>query len=329
MHKHAGFFLAAILALALSHGFANAQTIAEKPAAQVALKDSSRLDGKIIYLGDLFSNLSETKREIAVAYTPAPGKRAVFDARWLYRVARSHKLKWRPLSRHDRIVIERTSTIINRDQIAEDVLSALLDEGADPDMEVEFGNRNLRLHVGGDELAVLGIDDAIFDARSLRFSAIIHAPAGDPAAKRVRITGRLHRTSEVPVPVRRILAGEVIRKEDLKWIKVRSRRLQRDIVHSDLDMIGMSPRRGLRTGQPIRTSAVRRPILVKKGSLVTIILNAPKMRLTAQGKANADGGEGDVIQIMNTQSKSVVEAEVIGPGRVTVRMTTQLAMTQQ
>ena len=293
--------------------------------APVVLQESIRLDGKIVHLGDLFKNVGD-KANIAVAYTPAPGKRTVFDARWLNRIARTHRLKWRPLSRYDRVVVERTSTVINRDQIAEEVLMALLDQGADPDMEVEFSNRMLRLHVAGEDIAVVGVEDSILDPRTNRFSAIIHAPAGDPGAKRIRVTGRVHGTNEVPVPIRRILSGEIIRKDDIKWIKVRSRRLQNDVILNDLDLIGKAPRRGLRSGQPVRTNMVRRPIMVKKGSLVTISLIVPKMTLTAQGKAISDGSEGDIIQITNTQSNTIVDAEVIGTGRVAVRPATQLAM---
>jgi len=300
-------------------------TVDFEKQAPVTLQDSVRLDGKIVHLGDLFMNVGN-KAGTAIAYTPAPGKRTVFDARWLDRIARAHRLKWRPLSPHDRVVVERTSTVINRDQIAEEVLMALVDQGAEPDVEVEFSNRMLRLHVAGQDIAVVGVEDSILDPRTNRFSAVIHAPAGDPGAQRIRVTGRIHRTSEVPVPTRRILGGEVIRKEDIKWIKVRSRRLQNDVILSDLGLIGKAPRRGLRAGQPVQTSMVRRPVLVKKGSLVTITLMAPKMVLTSQGKAVSDGSEGDIIQITNTQSKTIVEAEVIGTGRVAVRPPAQLAM---
>ena len=114
-----------------------------------------------------------------------------------------------------------------------------------------------------------------YNEQNQRFSALVYAPRNDPSAKRTRITGRLHITNEVPVPNRRILRGEVIQETDLKWTKVRSRRLQTDIIMSPDDLIGKSPRRGLRKGVPVRQTAVRRPILIPKGSLVTIFLNSP------------------------------------------------------
>ncbi len=318
----------AVLALSLLYvananaGNSRAVSTSNSP---VTLQDSVRLDGKIIYLGDLFINAGD-KSKIAIAYTPAPGNRSVFDARWLNRVARVHKLKWRPMSRFDRVVVERSSTVISRAQIAEEILTVMIDQGADPDMEIEFSNRMLRLHVAGDALAVVGVEDSALDPRSNRFSAIIHAPAGDPAAKRIRVTGRLHHTQEVPVPARRILSNEIIRKDDLKWIKIRSKRMRGDIIVNNLDLIGKSPRRGLQAGQPVRSSSVRRPVLVKKGSLVTITIIAPKMTLTSRGVAVSNDSDGDTIQVKNSRSKTIIEAEVVGAGRVSVRPPAQLAM---
>jgi len=157
---------------------------------------------------------------------------------------------------------------------------------------------------------------------------VIYAPAGDLSAKRVRVSGRLFKTMEIPVPSRRVLAGEVISRQDIKWIRVRASRLHTDIIVEEVDLVGKSPRRGLKAGYPVRSSTVRRPVLVPKGSLVTMILRAPKMLLTAQGKALQDGADGDVIRITNLQSDKIVEAEVIAAGQVAVRQTTLIALNQ-
>jgi flagella basal body P-ring formation protein FlgA len=42
------------------------------------------------------------------------------------------------------------------------------------------------------------------------------------------------------------------------------------------------------------------------------------MVLTIRGKANDGGAEGDVISVINEQSKRVVQGMIIGPGRVAV-----------
>ena len=64
------------------------------------------------------------KADAAVAYAPAPGERAIFDARWLYRVARAYRLNWRPLSARQQIVVERVSQIIERSEIVDTIMAA-------------------------------------------------------------------------------------------------------------------------------------------------------------------------------------------------------------
>lgn len=300
------------------------ETISPDPE-KITLRKSVQVRGHLVRLGDLFTVTGE-KADIEVAYAPEPGKRAVFDARWLYRVAHAYKIDWRPLSSEIRTVITRDSVVIDRAEIEEMILAALAEKGADPDAEVDLGNRVLRLHVPGEAAEAVEVEEMSYDQRSQRFSAIISAPSGNGAARQIRIRGRLFSTTEVPVLNRRVLAGELIKRQDLKWIKVRSRRLQPNTVINDSDLVGRTPRRGLRAGYPILASAVQRPVLVPKGSLVTMILRTPQMLLTAQGKALQNGSEGDVVRISNSQSNTVVEAEVVGEGRVAVRPTTLMAI---
>lgn len=314
-----------LLALALS---VLAPPAAAAPAAEagpVTLRQSVTVSGTLVRLGDLFVPAGD-KAEAAVAYAPAPGKRAIFDARWLYRVARAYGLDWRPLSIHEKAVVARDSIVIGRREIADHILAALVEKGVDADMQVELSNRMLRIHVPGDSSATVAVEDVAYEPRTRRFIAIVAAPADDPAARRIRVTGRLHRVIDVPVLTRRVLAGQVIRARDVKRIRMRSDRLQRDAIQDPGDLIGKSPRRGLRAGVPVRVSDVRLPVLVPRHSLVTITYRVQSMRLTAQGRALEDGGAGDTVRVANTQSNTVVQAVVTGANRVSVQPADAMAM---
>lgn len=320
---------ALIMAALLLPSTSAAAGAAAKPGkdegAKVILRDSVTVKSKLVRLGDLFANAGE-KADVTVAYAPAPGKQAYFDARWLYRVARTYGLQWRPLGVQDQILVQRESQVIPREEIEDSILAALTKYGVGTSISLELSNRSLRLYVPSDALATVGVEDISYEPRTGRFSAIIKAPAGDPRAARNRVTGRIHKMTEIPVLARRMLAREVISKGDIKWIKMRSDRLRRGTVLDDNELIGMAVKRGLRPGLPIQTSAVQRPILVIKGSLVTIILKAPKMTLTVQGKALENGADGDTVRITNTQSNKVIEAEVTGVAKVAVLPTGFVAM---
>jgi flagella basal body P-ring formation protein FlgA len=291
----------------------------------VDLRENVEVNGTLITLGDLFTVTGE-QALIEVAYAPEPGKRAVFDARWLYRVAHAYQVQWRPLSEHVRAVVTRRSEVIGQREIEELIRDALAAKGVDTHSELELSNHFLQLHVPADTIATVKVEEAIFDSRSQRFTAILAVPSGKGGMKRTQVRGRLFTTTEVPVLNRRVLIGEVITAKDIQWVKVRSSRLQTNVIVNESDLVGYTPKRGLRAGDPVLASAVQRPILVPKGSSVTMTLRTPQMLLTAQGKALEDGANGDVVRVRNPRSKTVIEAEVVGEGRVAVRPTSLVAM---
>ena len=286
-------------------------------AERVLLKETVTVNSRRVYIGDLFGGAGD-KADIAIAYAPKPGQRAIFDARWLYRVARAYKLDWRPLGNQDQVVVERKSQVITREEIEDHIRAALIERGADQNITVELSNRMMRLYIAGDANSIISVEDVIYEPRTKRFTAIILAPAGTPGATRTRVTGRVNRVVEVPVVERQMMPNELITKNDIKWIKVRGDRLPKDTITDIDDLIGKAPKRRLRAGVPVRRTAVQRPILVPKGSLVTIVLKASRMTLTSQGKALENGSDGDTVRVTNLQSKKVIEARVTGTGRVTI-----------
>lgn len=306
-------------------GLAVAWIATAAAAEQVILREAAAVNGSYVRLGDLFTNVGE-KSDVIVAYAPEPGKRAIFDAKWLYRVARGHRLSWRPMSPHDQVVVRRNSHVIGREEIEDHILAALIEKGVDADTQIVLSNRSMRLHVPGEGNATIEVEDIAFDRRSGRFSAIVAAPAGEPTAKRSRITGRLFKMTEIPVLNRRKPSNQVIAEKDVTYMLVRSDRLQRDVIVDIQDLIGQAPRRTIRDGVPIRIGDVRHPVMVDKGSIVTMFLETPMMTLTAKGRALEDGSDGDTIRITNSQSSSVVEAVVVGAGKVRVQSHARAAL---
>ena len=217
---------------------------------KVVLRESVVVKSKLVRLGDLFSNTG-AKADITVAYAPAPGKRALFDARWLSRVARAYGLDWRPLGLQDQIMVERESQIITRAEIEDSIHAALISQGAERSMTVELSNRLLRLYVASGSLATVGVEDVAYEPRTGRFTAIVVAPARDPRATRTRVTDRLVKITEVPVLNRRMLRNEVITKGDIKWIKVRADRLRRGTITDSNELIGMAVKRRAKAGLPL------------------------------------------------------------------------------
>ncbi|MGY8960417.1 MAG: flagellar basal body P-ring formation chaperone FlgA, partial [Alphaproteobacteria bacterium] len=174
--------------------------------------------------------------------------------------------------------------------------------------------------------ATLKIRSLTQDARTGRFSALIIAPDLRPGAVRRTVTGAIHRLVQTPVLTRRISSGDIIGKHDIQWIALRSNRITSQIILDENKLIGMSPKRPVAQGRTIRASEIRPPVLVKKGSRVTVIFRTPNLKLTTVGRALQNGAKDDIIRIRNLRSKTTIDAMVASSGLVVVTSVGQIAL---
>ncbi|MDE2182226.1 MAG: flagellar basal body P-ring formation protein FlgA [Alphaproteobacteria bacterium] len=119
----------------------------------------------------------------------------------------------------------------------------------------------------------------------------------------------------IVVPAHDIPRGAMLEQSDLTYATAPDNLMTGTVV-SMSDVIGMQTRRVLRAGESLRLDDVRRPILVTRGSTVTMTFEAPGITLTAMGRAMNEGGLGDTITVQNPASYRQVSAIVVAPGQV-------------
>lgn len=293
-------------------------------APPTVLKTNVMVEGETILLGDLF-DVTGAAASTVVAYAPQPGRRAIFDANWLARLAQRHGLNWRPKSRYDRVVLERLSTTITGTEIEDELRRELARRGYGDDMEIALSSGGVRLDIPVDQPPSIAITNMSIDERSQRFTATVAAPAGDPRARRIKVAGRIYKIMLVPVPNRNLMPGDVITAEDLNWVRVRAAQVRDTTASEARQLIGTEPRRPLRANRPVRMTDVREPLLIHKGDFVTMVYVTAAMRLTATGRAMSNGSKGDLIQVLNTNSNMIIEAIADGTNRVLVVVAGRLA----
>jgi flagella basal body P-ring formation protein FlgA len=120
----------------------------------------------------------------------------------------------------------------------------------------------------------------------------------------------------IVVPARDIARGETISESDLSYVFVAPNAVMPGTATAMSSIVGMQTRRVLRAGESMRNDDVRAPILVTKGTTVTMIFDAPGVTLTATGRAMSEGGVGDTVTIQNPASFRQISAVVTGPGTV-------------
>lgn len=311
-----------VLVLALAHAPAARAESGDLAMASVSLQREAVIHDPVVRLGDLFAGIAEpTVAETPIAQAPRLGESVDIGARWLLAVAKAHAIDWQPRSRYDRITVRRASSRIDTAEIETALRLALAERGLDGQLTLALDNPGLEMQVPSSAEHSLAVSGMTLDTKSGRFIAHVTAPArGEPLA-RLSVTGRALMMTDVPVLRRNLKPGEVIRSSDIDWVSLPIKRLSRGSVVDQQNLIGMSPRRPIRSGQVIRTSDIETPVVVTKNSLVTIRLETERMVLTVKGRALEDGAEGDVVRVMNTKSNSVVNALVVDSGRVVVTPT--------
>ena len=126
--------------------------------------------------------------------------------------------------------------------------------------------------------------------------------------------------AEVPVVVakRNIKCREIISKEEVVLKRKPLSRLPQDVIFSLKDAIGKQARVSLRMGSVLRFSYVQAPVIVKRNQEVTIIARGKYVVVRAKGKALENGRLGQIIRVMNVDSKKQIWAKVISPEEVEV-----------
>src|ERR1700687_3937965 len=110
---------------------------------------------------------------------------------------------------------------------------------------------------------------------AVAFSAFAQAPADQ---------------MDVVVPAHDIARGSVLSEGDLTIKSIAVMRANDGIVRNAADAAGREAKRALRAGEFLRSSDLKRPALVAKGSNVTMIFETAAVHLTAIGRALAEGG---------------------------------------
>jgi len=123
-------------------------------------------------------------------------------------------------------------------------------------------------------------------------------------------------TMRIVVPAHAIARGMTIGDSDLAYVLVPAGQVGPSIVTSMNDLDGMEARRVLREGEAVRTDDVRHPVLVTKGSTVTMTFTAPGISLSAVGKAMTEGGIGESVTVLNPVSYRQISCVVTGAGTV-------------
>jgi len=292
----------------------------------LTLKESVVVNDDVVRLGDLFEQ-PLSMGDSPVAQAPLPGQTIVLDNRFLRSLIRAYTLDWAPTSKYQRVLVARQAQKIDPNQVTQQVKDALRDYlGTDKEMEIAFDVGDTNLVLPTNVPATLAVQDVRFDPTSQRFAAQLIVPASGPTLISRLVAGSVYETVQLPVLARSVAPGEVIQLPDLDWMAIRIDRVAANAVTDPKQLVGMTARRPLRSGQMLRMSDVTMAPAIHRGSMVTLMVQTENMTLTAQGRALEDAAIGQPIRVINMMSNKPLTGVVKDPTTVAIPVTGAMAL---
>ncbi len=286
-------------------------------SAQMApqVKANVEVTGDYVLLGDLFTNAGNAA-EVVAFRAPAPGGSGTVNANRLAKVARSHGLDWGNPRNIVQVQVSRAGLLIADDEI-KDMIADTLDQQitsaiAGRGFAVTFTSDQSPLYVQSDAAPTAEVVQLRYSKRSGHFTAVIVAPAGDPAAIRRTYTGRAVEVITVAVPVRTMRRGSVMTEQDVEMRDVPVRKIDGTTLTELSDLIDMAAKRTLRAGDPVRVRDIEEPKIVLKNTQVTLRHQAKGMLLTVRAIALQSGALGETINIRNANTNRIIQGRIIG-----------------
>ncbi|MDU4960909.1 MAG: flagellar basal body P-ring formation chaperone FlgA [Sporomusaceae bacterium] len=175
-----------------------------------------------------------------------------------------------------------------------------------------------------DQIVPPGRLDYQLAGQSLRFgvpqTAYLLVSVDSVLARRVPVKFELKRFTGVLTAAAAIEARETVTADMLQLAQFEVSRLPAGYLTDPGQAVGQVVRRSLPAGAIIYSSHLDQPLLIKRGSLVTIAASAGGVEANAPGIAQKDGRAGQFIPVRNTISGRLLTARVVDKGRVEVAL---------
>lgn len=220
-----------------------------------------------------------------------------------------------PVSAQTKVASIGAVRVIGEREIGRRIAEMVQQRNGGRPVEIHFHGMGNEIEVPASATSAFQVDAFSFDQRSGRFYATVSSSA---AAETLKLSGRAQAVEAIPVLKSRIATGQVINRNDVEWLQVPAHRYGAGYIDRIEELVGQTPRRALAAGLPIRSSDIGRPEAITKNGLVTMVAQVPGMTITTTGRAMEAGSIGDVIQVMNLQSKRTIQATVTGMNLVQV-----------
>ena len=313
---------ALVLAALLAAAPAAAQGATLSPVIPT-LKRAVTVSSEIVRIGDLVDNAGAAA-DTPIFRSPDIGTTGTVSVQQVLDALKTHHMYLIDTGTLSAVEVTRAGRTIDFSDIDARIARAFAGRyglGEAKDLTVTLDVPPRPVVVDASATGNLVLRSAVVSPLSGRFEVTYDLP-GSSARRPLRFTGSVVETVAVAVTTRALAPGAIVRLSDVALERRPKSQAGTDTVAATGDAIGLALRVPVRAGQPLRRSDLTVPKLVHRDEEVTLVYEVPGILLTTRGKALEGGAEGDVISVLNVESKRALQGIVTGPSRVAIKSTT-------
>ena len=313
----AGLFVAGLLCAA------NAARAGDEAIAPPVLRAKVSVSSEVVRIGDVVDNAGAFA-QIAIYRAPDLGTTGSLPVAQVLNTLRAQGVIGVDAKDIKQVMVTRLARTVESKEIERAVAQAIehrggLGDAANISLTFDRDVADLRLDTAN--TGALLATAARYEPRNGRFDVIFQIANDNGNATQLRFTGSAIETVEVAVLTRSVERSDILKSADV-MVERRPRAEVGTDPAARAQALGMQMRRPIRAGQPLRVADLVKPDLVQRDQNVTLIYQSAGLYLTTRGKALDGGTEGDVVNVLNPQSKRTISGIVTGRGQVTVEIAT-------
>ncbi|MFP4055877.1 MAG: flagellar basal body P-ring formation chaperone FlgA [Candidatus Brocadiia bacterium] len=288
----------------------------------LTLRPTATVDSERVTLGDLAEvdarqgDLAHRLGDIDLGPAPSPGHDRRFTREFLALRLRQEQVEpasvqWAGPAATS---VRRAATVLPGEAIAQaavdEVRAALPWPDEDLIVEVQRPAADLRLRGTGHEVRY-----TVTTGRGRRLLGTV--PVQVTVQEGARVVGHtsvllnVRVFQRVLVARRRLRRGQRITKDDVQFQRTELTSLGNEAIGDLAEALGKECRQPLPAFAVLTRRVLAPARVVRRGSLVSLVVEAPGMRITARGIAQQDGAVGEVIGVVNVDSRKVVQGHVV------------------
>ena len=216
------------------------------------------------------------------------------------------------------VVISRDSQTLSRDEMIELYRQALLNHLAGRAGQVDIHD----IQVSRDLLLPAGELSTQVDIKGSRMTgevlAYLIVNVDGKTVSRVRISAYVDHFAPVVVAANGLRKGQIIQAKDLEVMELNLSEIRGHVAGDPNELVGMRTRGAVGLGQPVLLGRLERTPLIRRGDIVTMIVQFPGLFVRVKGKAEQTGYKDTRIRLINLATKKKVFGKVLNSGTVQV-----------